>query len=172
MTAIQRQTTSRLSTPENLDHNGVAPPHHAKSAAGHDHHDLATALAFIRRELSQSATTLGDLADRLSQTLCALASSDDKGSFQSHLADGTIALQSEDRIQQRLCDLTSILAVLERSLADGQSQSGIELDQTIIDSLRLEEMRHAFAVAAGMPNTLHQPSDEAVKPSVGDIDLF
>ncbi|MEM9629143.1 MAG: hypothetical protein AAGA21_23150 [Pseudomonadota bacterium] len=129
-------------------------------------------LAFVRHELSQSATTLGDLAERLSQTLCALASSDDKDSFQSHLADGTVALQSEDRIQQRLCDLTAILAVLERTLADGPSPSGAELDQAIVESLRLEELRHAFAVAAGMPNACHQPTDDAAKPSVGDIDLF
>ncbi len=172
MTAIRHQSAALPSTQDAGGHDGPLPRHHLENGASPDRHDLARILAFLRHEIDQSAMALSDIADRLSKTLCALASEKDQSSFQSNLAEGAIALQREDRIQQRLSDLVAVLVVLERTMADGQPTAGDSLAQTIIDKLRLEEMRHAFAVANGMTSALDHAPNPAAKPSVGDIDLF
>lgn len=134
--------------------------------------DIAPILAFLRREIDQSAVILRDLATRLSDEICALGATDDEGFLQPRLSQATIALQNEDRVQQRLRDLGATLSMLERMLAKGDLAVGADLEQAVIDSLRLEETRRAFAIDVGMADAFSQPSSPAAPPSVGEIDLF
>ena len=129
--------------------------------------DLAPIFAFLKREIDQSAVILRDLAGRLSSELCTLVTAGEPHDLRSSLLAATIALQAEDRVQQRLSDLSATLLVLERILAEDEP---IDLDQTIIESLRLEEMRASFAAGIGMANAVPAPS--ATTPSIGEIDLF
>ncbi|MGI9419070.1 MAG: hypothetical protein ACR2RA_14670 [Geminicoccaceae bacterium] len=129
--------------------------------------DLAPILAFLKQEIDQSAIILRDLAGRLSCELCTLGTAGEAHDLRSSLLAATIALQAEDRVQQRLSDLGATLLVLERILAE---DAPIDLDQTIIESLRLEEMRAAFAAGVGMADAV--PSPPATAPSIGEIDLF
>ena len=64
------------------------------------------------------------------------------------------------------------LSVVERALTLGSPATGADLDRAVIESLRLEETRGAFAINAGMADILAQPSNEPKTPTVGDIDLF
>ena len=144
----------------------------ANERLGCDHRDLVPILAFVRQEVDESAAILRDLAERLSQALHALATTADRNVVQSSLFAATTALQNEDRVQQRLSDLGAALSVVERALIVGSPATGADLDRTVIDSLRLEETRGAFAINAGMADALAQPSNEPETPTVGDIDLF
>ena len=148
----------------------LMPPVDDRSSG--DHHDLVPILAFVRQEVDLSAAILRDLAERLSQALNALGTAEDDNVVQSSLFAATTALQNEDRVQQRLSDLGAALAVVERALTKGTPTTGVKLDRAIIESLRLEETRGAFAINAGMADILAESLNQSKAPSVGDIDLF
>ena len=134
--------------------------------------ELSAVLACLRLEIDRSAAILRDLAGRLSQELLALGASAELGDLQPRLAAATIALQNEDRVQQRLCDMSAVLSLLERALADGDLASGPDLYQSVVDTLRLEETRNAFACELGLADIVSDLSSPAKPPSVGEIDLF
>jgi hypothetical protein len=153
-------------------HDRTKCPHLAGDGIGCDRHELVPILAFLKCEIDQSATVLRDLAGRISRALCTLATAAELGHHQASLSDAAIALQNEDRIQQRLCDLAAAISVLERALAGEAPNAGTGINQAVIESLRLEETRRAFATGVGLADALHQLSTGAEVPSVGDIDLF
>lgn len=134
--------------------------------------DIVPVLAFLRREIDQSAAILGDLVRCLSHEICALGAAADREFLLPMLSEATVALQNEDRIQQRLRDLGAVLSVLESVLAEGGQAGDVDLERAIVESLRLEETRNAFAVEVGLSDKFSQPSSPAETPSVGEIDLF
>lgn len=152
------------------DISKLMPPVDDRSSG--DHRDLVPILAFVRQEVDLSAAILRDLAERLSQALYALGTAEDDNVVQSSLFAATTALQNEDRVQQRLNDLGAALAVVERALTMGTPTTGFKLDRAVIESLRLEETRGAFAINAGMADILAGSPNQPKAPSVGDIDLF
>jgi hypothetical protein len=137
-----------------------------------DNKHLALILAFLGREVEQSATLLRDLAEKLSDDFSAICSAETAEEVQDRLVSATMALQNEDRLQQRLSDLGTAIIVLERTLVDGMPASQADIDRAIIDKLRLDETRSAFASSMGLADGQHQPSKVTKEPSIGDIDLF
>lgn len=133
---------------------------------------LATILAFLNREIDQSATILHDLAKSLSVEFCALSEADSQDAVQERMIAATMALQNEDRIQQRLRDLQTTLSLLEHALHTHDHRCSADLDQAIIDQLKLEEIRQTFAHSVGMISALPSASGPARTPSLGDVDLF
>lgn len=133
---------------------------------------LATILAFLNREIDRSATILHDLAKSLSDEFCALGEAESQEAVRERMFSATMALQNEDRIQQRLRDLQTTLSLLERALHMHDPGSGGDLDQAIIDQLKLEEIRQTFAHSVGMISALPSASGPARAPSLGDVDLF
>lgn len=158
--------------PEISGLDGAASRDPGEKGRGGDLGDLVSILAFLRREIDQSAMILHDLTGRLSHELCALGMADEDRTLQPRLSAAACALQNEDRVQQRLCDLRAVLTVLEQALTHGHPALGPDLDQAILGRLILEEMRGAFAIGVGMTDTLPPPSRPATAPSVGEIDLF
>jgi len=156
-------------TDEHSDGMAVVFP---ASTFDRNRHDLIPILAVIRREMDQSATILRDLAGCLSLELCTLGTAEEKDTLRSSLLAATIALQNEDRVQQRLRDLGEVLSVLEYFLSKNVTSISCDVNQAIIESLRLEEMRSAFAIGVGMVDDLPQSSSTAEPPSIGDVDLF
>lgn len=166
------------------DSNGQAPSRHAGAHGcgstnrplgdGADpDHELLPVLTFLRHEIDQSAALLSDLAKCLSHALCTLTTASEPDTRQSSLSDAAIALQQEDRVQQRLRDLKATVAVLEGALDGTSPHRGADLDRAIIASLRLEETRHNFAAATGMAEAFVPQSPTPNKPPpIGDIDLF
>lgn len=132
-------------------------------------HSLAPVVTFVGEEIDHSLVMLRDLASCLSEVILAL---DDPSSSRPCLLSATQALQNEDRIQQRLSDLRSTLLVLEHVLQAGASPPAVDLDRTIIDQLRLGEMRDAYAAIVGMAG--HEVTKKAAVdiPAAGDVDLF
>ncbi|MGI9504717.1 MAG: hypothetical protein ACR2RE_16870 [Geminicoccaceae bacterium] len=137
-----------------------------------DRRHLRSILAFFGREIDQSSTILRDLAEQLSHELCALGQATDMEAIGPGLAASTVALQSEDRIQQRLGDMRTALSILEQTLALGDSLNEADLNLTIIEQLRLEEMRYAFALGLDITDQLQRLSKPAKAPTLGDVDLF
>jgi len=132
---------------------------------------LASILAFLSQEVEQSATLLRDLAARLSENFCAINATDLREDVQDQLIAATMALQNEDRLQQRLSDLRNALSVLEQFVEDDPNDMA-NIDQAIIDILRLDETRSAFALSMGLKDVALQLSKAKNEPSVGDVDLF
>ncbi|MDH3659460.1 MAG: hypothetical protein OEU92_05425 [Alphaproteobacteria bacterium] len=152
--------------------DAVTFPAHGVQPTGGGLRDIVPVLAFLRREIDQSATILRDIARCLSDEICALGASSDGEFLQPRLSQATIALQNEDRVQQRLRDMGATLSMLEHMLAEGDLAAGDDLGRAVIDSLRLEETRRAFAIDVGMTDRSSQPSGPVGPPSVGEIDLF
>lgn len=152
-------------------HDAVSSPlsTSAASATTIDPRHLASILAFLGREIDNSASMLRDLAMRLSHELCALGQIDCVNAMQRRVIASTIALQNEDRVQQRLRDLCSVLALLEQALKAEQSIDDANFERSILDQVTLEEIRHALAVKLGRADPHHPPS---TTPSIGDVDLF
>jgi hypothetical protein len=140
--------------------------------AAFDPNHLASILAFIGHEIDHSLAMLRDLAALLSAELCALGQADSVKAVQQGLIASTIALQNEDRIQQRLSDLRSVLTTLEGALADTDSPKGADLALAISHQLRLEETRAAFTYALGLTEERPGPKNTIPAPSIGDVDLF
>ena len=91
----------------------------------------------------------------------------------SSLFAATTALQNEDRVQQRLRDLGAALVRGGTGADHGAvPATGADLDRAVIECLRLEETRGAFAINAGMADILDQLPSKPKPPAVGDIDLF
>ncbi len=134
--------------------------------------DLIPILAVVRREMDQSAAILRDLAGCLSRELCTLGTAEEKRALQSSLLAATIALQNEDRVQQRLRDLGEVLSTLENILSKNTVSSSSDINRAVIESLRLEEMRRAFAIGAGFVDDLPQSLGATKPPSIGEVDLF
>ena len=132
-------------------------------------HSLASVMAFLGGEIDHSSVMLRDLATCMSDAIFALGEISD---LPPSLAHATQALQNEDRIQQRLSDLRSTLLVLEHVLQGSVWPPAVDLDRTIIDQLRLDEMREAYAASVGMPGHEVKRTAEATMPSAGDVDLF
>ncbi|MGI9488796.1 MAG: hypothetical protein ACR2RF_23505 [Geminicoccaceae bacterium] len=132
-------------------------------------HSLASVMAFLGGEIDHSSVMLRDLATCLSDAIVNLGEISD---LSPSLAHATQALQNEDRIQQRLSDLRRTLLVLEHVLQASTYPSAIDLDRTIIDQLRLDEMREAYAASVGMPGHEVKRTAETTTPSTGDVDLF
>lgn len=135
-------------------------------------HPLASIMAFLGSEIDRSSAMLQDLAACLSEVVVALTENDGSTDFTPCLSSATQALQNEDRIQQRLGDMRRTLMILEHVLDDGVWPSAARLDHSIIDQLRLEEMRYAYAVSVGVLDQLPKKVDGITKPSAGDVDLF
>ncbi|MGI9451554.1 MAG: hypothetical protein ACR2QH_13110 [Geminicoccaceae bacterium] len=130
---------------------------------------LASVMTFMGGEIDHSLAMLRDLASCLSDVILAL---DEESDSRPCLLSATQALQNEDRIQQRLSDLRSTLLVLEHVLQAGTWPPAVDLDRVIIDQLRLDEMREAYAASVGMPCDGTKVMSKAGKPSAGDVDLF
>ena len=153
------------------DQDGAGPLDRTAPRSG-DLRELLPVLTFLRQELRRSAGMLRDLAGCLSEQLCAGAAISGDGSPQLDFSAAVVALQNEDRIQQRLHDSEAVLSLLEQMLATGQPAVGSDLDRAVIDSLLLEETRGAFAASRGLSEGGAAPQDSARKPSAGDVDLF
>jgi len=135
-----------------------------------DHRHLAKIVMFLGHEIDRSVIMLRDLAALLSEEICALRQVDSVKAVQEGLIASTIALQNEDRIQQRLCDLRTVLGILEDRLGNDVPTRGGDLDQEILEKLRLEETRDGFSFAIGIIDDYPKPKDDI--PSLGDVDLF
>jgi hypothetical protein len=142
----------------------------ATKTGENDH--LALILAFLGREVERSATLLRDLAAGISDDFGAICASELPDDVQDRLIAATMALQNEDRLQQRLSDLRLTLSLLEQMLAEGGPAKKADINEIIIQKLKLEEMRNAFAVSMGLIDALPQRSQGTKEPSLGDIDLF
>lgn len=140
-----------------------------KNDAPDRNRSLTSAMAFIGEEIDQSLVMLRDLASSLSEVIIALS---DPSASRPCLLSATQALQNEDRIQQRLSDLRGTLLVLEHVLQAGSVPPAVDLDRAIIDQLRLDEMREAYAASIGMPFHGDDGTSRTDKPSAGDVDLF
>lgn len=130
---------------------------------------LAPVMTFVGEEIDHSLVMLRDLASCLSEVIFALH---DPSASRPCLLSATQALQDEDRIQQRLSDLRGTLLVLEHVLQAGTWPPAIDLDRAIIDQLRLDEMRDAYAASVGMSCHEMKETPKADRPSAGDVDLF
>lgn len=137
-----------------------------------DRRHVGTILAFLRREVDQSSAILRDLAERLSDEFCALSRANDANDVQQRLFASSMALQNEDRVQQRLDDVRMALSILEHALNTGDPAIRADLDRAIIERLCLEETRGAFAVSVGLASPHLQSPGDVRKPSAGDVDLF
>ena len=133
---------------------------------------LSTILAFLSREIDQSAAILRNLAEHLSDELCALGTEADTEAVRLRLAASTMALQNEDRLQQRLGDMRTALIVLEQALSLDEPLAEADINLDIIRQLHLEEMRYAFALSVDLLDMLPQSSKPAKTPSLGEVDLF
>jgi hypothetical protein len=145
-------------------------PNVSADATDNDH--LATILAFLGREVERSATLLRDLAAGISDDFGVISAAELADDVQERLIAATMALQNEDRLQQRLSDLHTALSILERTLIEGGSTQQTDIDKVIIDKLRLEEMRSAFALSVGLIDAQQQSKKVTNEPTLGDIDLF
>ncbi|MEM7043786.1 MAG: hypothetical protein AAF543_13330 [Pseudomonadota bacterium] len=112
---------------------------------------------------------LHDLAESLSEELSSVGAA---CGAQSALSAAVVALQNEDRIQQRLGDSEAVLLLLEQTVATGVPAVGADLDQAIIDCLKLEESRGAYAADRGLSHADTMSPNGVKHPSLGDIDLF
>lgn len=137
-----------------------------------DARHLALILALVSDEIDHSIKMLRDLAARLSQEFCAITHSEVAGDIQHRLMAATIALQDEDRVQQRLGDLRTTLSLLEQALTNNVPTTRADLDHAIIDQLLLDEIRNAFAVTVGRESAFSSSQAKTHEPSIGDIDLF
>lgn len=133
---------------------------------------LASILGFLNHEIRQSADLLRDLTACLSNELCALGDLKVTAAVQQRLAASTVALQNEDRVQQRLGELRKVISILAEAMKGDRPAVATDLDHTIIDQLCLEEIRCAFALSVGMAYVVPETSSTNKTPSVGDIDLF
>jgi hypothetical protein len=129
---------------------------------------LQRCLDFLRVELGNSAGMLSSLAAELTREVCGLMDPDEEDSRQLRLVRIHQALQNEDRIQQRIRDLSEVLAALETALAPAASRDDRDLDIVIGRKLRLEELRAAFGSKDGGLGTMSPSS--SIPP--GDVDLF
>ena len=157
---------------EGYDLNDLKTGPVAKVDHGVDGHHLASILAFLGREVDQSAAMLRDLAGCLSHELFGLNDVDSAENLHQRLMASTIALQNEDRVQQRLADLRAALSVLEKALTKDAPTDRADLDHAVIDQLRLDETRGAFAQSFGMVDELSPGICKGKTPSLGDVDLF
>lgn len=166
--------TRHLSTSEPEDEDLRDPVDYSPAEIGQhvDGRHLALILAFISHEVDQSAKMLRDLAAQLSEEFCAISQEDAASHIQHRLIGATMALQNEDRVQQRLNALRAILSVLERVLAGKSQTAEADLDHAIIDELHLDEIRSAFALSVGLADVFPNASSNSSEPSIGDIDLF
>lgn len=137
-----------------------------------DRSHMITILAFLNREIDQSAVILRDLARRLSDNFCAISEANDHDTIRQQMLASTIALQNEDRVQQRLRDLRTAISLLENALHHDDPAIGADLDRTIMDQFDMEEMRFAFAHSIGIAIEIPAPPDCTKPPSLGDVDLF
>jgi len=161
-----------VSKVEGHDLHDLPPPTALDTDSRIDSSSLKAILAFLNREIDQSARILRDLASHLSDEFCALCEVDIHDSIRQQLIASTIALQNEDRIQQRLGDLRTTLSLLERALHEGNPLPGADLDRVIIDHIKLEEIKTAFAQSVGMADSHPSTSASVKTPSLGDVDLF
>jgi|GEM_PF-6480517 len=157
---------------QEYDLNGSSSSAALGLATACDRSHLATILAFLNREIDQSAAILRDLARSLSAEFCALSETDDQETIRQRMLTSTMALQNEDRVQQRLRDLRAVLSLLEHALHIESPATGTDLDHAIIDRFDLEEIRIAFAQSVGMVSALPSASSSVKTPSLGDVDLF
>lgn len=166
--------TRNLTVPTFGEDDCLASAGHASDAlakaGGSDH--LASILAFLGGEVERSATLLRDLAAGISEDFGAICAAEVADDVQDRLIAATMALQNEDRLQQRLGDLRTALSVLEQTLVEGRLADQVGLDRAIIDKLRLEETRSAFASSMGLSDAEQHPPKVVKEPSLGDIDLF
>ncbi|MEZ5934250.1 MAG: hypothetical protein R3F54_20390 [Alphaproteobacteria bacterium] len=144
----------------------------ASADSGSDRCHLTTILSFLKQEIDQSGALLHDLAGCLSYEFSTVSQTNDLDAIRQRMVIATIALQNEDRIQQRLGDLRLVLSLLEGALLRGTPAIGADLDHAIIDQLRLDELRVTFAYNVGMASEPAAPSPPAGTPTIGDIDLF
>lgn len=128
---------------------------------------LASIMAFLGGEIDHSSAMLRDLATCLSDVIHSFDEASDGRPCLSHAMQ---ALQNEDRIQQRLSDLRSTLLILEHVLQASTRPSSVDLDRAIIEKLRLEEMRDAYAASVGLSG--HALTPTVNTPAAGDVDLF
>ncbi len=150
-----------------------AVPMAGRSAAcSLDRQHLMAIMSFLNREIGLSAAILRDLTARISSDLCALSDAGVAEPAHERIMTSTVALQDEDRVQQRLTALRNVITILEKTLAADEPQSGGELDRTIIDKLCLDEIRCAFALSVGMTYVLNDVGEGNGPPSLGDVDLF
>jgi hypothetical protein len=133
---------------------------------------LGSILAFLNREIGQSGVMLHEFATLLSSELCALGQADSIDARRPHMLAATMALQNEDRVQQRLRDLRCALSLVEQALLLDDPDIGPDLDRAIIDQCHLEEIRVAFARSRGIPCVAASSPPAGSVPSIGDIDLF
>src|SRR5262245_39463895 len=126
---------------------------------------LQRTLDFLRIELGHSADLLASLAARLSVEFCGLVEPEAEDDRHARLVRIHEALQTEDRIQQRLRDLSGVIAALELALAPAASRDDRELDIVIGRKLRLEELRSAFSGKGSIGSTGHRPATV----SAGDV---
>ncbi len=174
MLMMESLSKRNLTVPTFEEDDGLAPARHVSDTLDNadetDH--LASILAFLGREVERSATLLRDLAAGISEDFSAICAAELADDVQDRLIAATMALQNEDRLQQRLGDLRTALFVLEQRLIEGRLADQVSLDRAIIDKLRLEETRSAFASSMGLIDAQQQPSKVTKEPSLGDIDLF
>lgn len=135
-------------------------------------HPLAPIMMFLSQEIDQSSAILRDLAACLSDVIVTFSELDDAPRTRSCISSATQALQTEDRIQQRLSDLRRAVMVMEHMLQAGLSPFTVDLNRTIIDQLQLCEMRDAYAASVGMTDREMSEKPTVTRPSAGDVDLF
>lgn len=128
---------------------------------------LASIMAFLGREIDHSSALLRDLATCLTDVI---HTSDEASDARPCLSHAMQALQNEDRIQQRLSDLKNTLLILEHVLQASARPPAVDLDRAIIDQLRLEEMRDAYAECVGLSGHVVRATGDV--PAAGDVDLF
>ncbi|NJO36411.1 MAG: hypothetical protein HC871_00855 [Rhizobiales bacterium] len=115
---------------------------------------------------------LHEFATLLSNEICALVQADGIDARRPHMLAATIALQNEDRVQQRLRDLRRALSLVEQALMTDDPDIGADLDRAIIDQCHLEEIRVAFARSRNIAGIAASSPPGRGAPSIGDIDLF
>ena len=146
----------------------------ASLPVGHDLPDqLGPILDFMKSEIAQSSEMLRDLSGTVSAKLGLLADSEDQSAIIECVLHLSEAMQNEDRIQQRLNDICAALIFLERNLRHCCDPIyRLDLNRSLVNELRLAEMRAAFASRVGM--SLPEGELPASKDTVrtGDLDLF
>lgn len=155
-----------------IDHTVISDANYAKNESNDDIlRQVNIIVHFLREELDHSSGLLRRLADTFTAELCTLSASSDHQLVDSSIVRMTEALQGEDRIQQRLEDICSALAMLERAVDPIENAVNIQLSIAIFQKFKLEEMQAALANKANLNNQT-MPSRNHVVPNIGDVDLF
>jgi hypothetical protein len=157
-------------------HN-IDGPSASEVKGGND--DLATELAlqthpvvlFLKEEIERSSALLRELATVFTAEICALSEASNLHMAKLGVIRLSEALQSEDRIQQRLWDIGLALEMLEGAIDPSNVADRRQLSSMIIKRLKLNEMQVALAIKANVHGEIIG-SRAAHEPSVGDIDLF